>query len=161
MRRFELEHSGVGPPVDLRELLEGLPDNTLQWSILRFSGDCIPPSGLDASRFQSAIDGAATGFLLGFADLRAFANGVRRTDDCLIVAAESISRLTTSRLNRDFADCGFVIQRAGTTPWQLWIRDDAYLLDGPRRRIAHAWRIAEARPPDYPAFKVPAAEEPE
>lgn len=153
MRRFELENLGVnGERVELRSVLAQLSGNTLQWSIIRFIGAHVPPGALTQEQFQAAMSGAATGYLLSFDDLRRFATTVERTDDCFIMAAASIGRLTTYRLNRDFSHCAAVVQRSGDAAWQLWIHETSGLAT--RLPAARAlMRVAEPPPPEYPKAK--------
>lgn len=150
MRRFELDHHGVnGERVELAGVLAQLSDNNLQWSIIRFIGAYAPPGALTEQQFHDAMSGAATGYLLTFADLQRFAAKVERTDDCFIMAATSIGLLTTYRLNRDFSHCAAVVQRTGDAPWQLWIHSTSGLAT--RLPVARTvMRVAEPPPPDYP-----------
>ncbi len=117
-------HRQTGVTVQLIDLLKIVPDNNLTWSILDFYGIGSAPKGLTMPEFEKATRSIPGGHLFSWPELKAFADQLDQTWDCLIVAVESKNDLVPEELDADnFNRCLIVLRAFDSTNWSVNARD--------------------------------------
>lgn len=105
----------------LIDILELIPENTLQWSILEYDGvggRGIHDLSLEQISFQARK--MKSRYLLNFSDLKQFAKTLFQTFDCLIVASDNIEDFYAGRSDIiHFTHTEYVIEAFDGYEWTI------------------------------------------
>ena len=109
-----------GGLVTLRQVLEELPTNDLQWHVLDFEGVGTAPDGMTMEAFEHAVRAAPEGYSLSWDRLLMFADGIEQTWNCLIVGSQPNTVITAERIEAaNFSGCCYMIQAFDSTEWSI------------------------------------------
>ena len=62
----------TGHFIQLKDILDAIPDNGWHWHVLDFCGVGVPPQGMTMPEFESATQGSPEGFIFSWPDLKSF-----------------------------------------------------------------------------------------
>ncbi|MEU0935474.1 MULTISPECIES: hypothetical protein [unclassified Embleya] len=120
MNETEFPLQGPGFHIRLAELIEVVPDNDWQWSVLECIGIGTMPWEMKACRTGELVLASQVGFLMSWHEFKEFADGLEWAEDLLVVAAESRERLKPEQLRiDDFSDCLLTLEAFANTTWTV------------------------------------------
>ncbi|MYS87867.1 hypothetical protein [Embleya scabrispora] len=139
LNETEFPLQGPGFHIRLAELIEVVPDNDWQWSVLECIGIGTMPWEMRSGRVGERVLASHVGFLMSWHELREFADGLEWTEELLVVAAESLERLDPEQLGvDDFTGCLMTLEAVANTTWTVTGRpglfDDFDIVDLLRAR---------------------------
>ena len=118
-----------GTRVQLKDLLESIPDNQWSWLVIDYYGTGKAPSGMSMPEFESYLRSCANGFEMSWQELQSFASHLEQTIDCLIVAVDSTEQIDLGRLEEtNFRGCHCVLQAFDSTEWRFSASDAELLV---------------------------------
>ncbi len=106
--------------VTLRQILDKLPANDLQWHVLDFEGIGTAPDTMTMDEFEHAVHASPGGYSLGWDKLLTLASGIEQTWNCLIVGRQPGAPISADPMRaEDFAGCRYVVQAFDSTEWSI------------------------------------------
>ncbi|MFV8407181.1 hypothetical protein ACNO6G_18935 [Vibrio harveyi] len=113
-----------GKAVQLSEILAVIPENSLVWSIIEFSGTGIAPFDLSMDEFEELVSQKPSGLTLTWNELKRISSGFYQTFDCLIVGAKTNKDISDALLaGENFYACDVLLNAFDSTEWSVWTRD--------------------------------------
>lgn len=120
MNETEFPLWGPGFHIRLAELVEVVPDNDWQWSVLECIGIGTMPWEMRSGRVNELVLASQVGFLMSWRELKEFADGLESVEELLVVAAASRDLLIPEQLSvDDFSGCLMMLEAFDNTTWTV------------------------------------------
>jgi hypothetical protein len=122
--------------VALREILEFVPDNGLEWRLLFLYASGSEWLGhASIGDLEEHVRGTPAGIAFSWAGLKSFASGLTDLHDCLVAAAPTNVTLRASEVRaQDYSSASIVIEGFDDRDWAIGAADEA-MLDAMRARF--------------------------
>jgi len=112
--------------VDLPDILSVITLHDRIWRIFFFHGMGIAPKGMTMQEFEKLC--RTTGYSMEWEELKQFAENIKQTWDCLVVASSPDDKRTRQEfLDSDFAETDLVIEGFDSSTWTVRSNDQALL----------------------------------
>jgi hypothetical protein len=112
--------------VDLPDILPMITLHSRIWHVFFFDGMGVAPQGMSMQEFENLC--RTTGYSMEWEELRRFAQSLKQTWNCWIVASSREDKRTRQEfLASDFAQTDLVIECFDSSTWTVRSKDEALL----------------------------------